>query len=149
MNATRSCMLSMTNRKNVCGIWKVSLKKAETQSSSRLTDLIKAESKCEELERKIGRLEKKIVELEQQRPASMDEMVDLWQVSEEGKAAIAELSHPSTKAGYNMAYQHFASYLSESHDDIGVTDQNIPYYIADGPPSPIVVDIGAEEEEGE
>ncbi|GAB2267866.1 hypothetical protein Dimus_002842 [Dionaea muscipula] len=91
----------------------------------------------------------------------MNEMVDLWQAIEEGKVAIAELSCPSTKAGYNMAYQHFVSYLSEvptdkkcdglpwSHDDIGITDQNIPYYITDRPPSPIVVDVGAEEEEGE
>ncbi|GAB2268394.1 hypothetical protein Dimus_003356 [Dionaea muscipula] len=102
-----------------------------------------------------------LTELELQRPASMDEMVDLWQVSEEEKAAITELSRPSTKAGYNMAYQHFASYLSKvpadkkwdglpwPHVDIGVTDQNIPYYIADGPPPPIVVDAGEEEEEGE
>ncbi|GAB2272958.1 hypothetical protein Dimus_007773 [Dionaea muscipula] len=94
---------------------------------------------CEELEQKIERLEKRITELEQQRPSSMDEMFDLWQASEEGKAAIIELSRPSTKAGYNMAYQHFASYLSEvpadkkwdglpwPHDDIGVTDQNIPF----------------------
>ncbi|GAB2284008.1 hypothetical protein Dimus_018491 [Dionaea muscipula] len=69
-----------------------SLKKAETQSSSRLTALRKAESKCEELEREIGRLEKKIVELEQQRPSSMYEMVKLWQAYEEGKDAIVELS---------------------------------------------------------
>ncbi|GAB2275776.1 hypothetical protein Dimus_010527 [Dionaea muscipula] len=138
-----------------------SLKKAENQSTSRLTALEKAQSKCEELERKIERLEKRITELEQQRPSSLDEMVDLWRASEEGKAAIAELSRPSTKAGYNMAYQHFASYLSEvpadkkwdglpwPHDDIGVTDQNIPYYIADGPPPPIVMNAEEEGEPGE
>ncbi|GAB2290241.1 hypothetical protein Dimus_024522 [Dionaea muscipula] len=84
-----------------------SLKKAENQSTSRLTALEKAQS----------RLEKRITELEQQRPSSMDEMVDLWQASEEGKATIVELSCPSTKAGYNLAYQHFAFYLSEVHAD--------------------------------
>ncbi|GAB2268499.1 hypothetical protein Dimus_003456 [Dionaea muscipula] len=78
--------------------------------------------------------------------------------SEEGMAAITELARPSTKAWYNIAFQHFGSYLSEvpadkkwdglpwPHDDIGVTDQNIPYYIIDGPPPPIVIDA---EEEGE
>ncbi|GAB2299455.1 hypothetical protein Dimus_033523 [Dionaea muscipula] len=87
-------------------VWRLegSLKKEKNQSTSHLTALEKAQSRCEELERKIERLEKRITELEQQRPSSMDEMVDLWQVSEEGKAAIAELSRPSTKAGYNMAY---------------------------------------------
>ncbi|GAB2265913.1 hypothetical protein Dimus_000945 [Dionaea muscipula] len=112
-----------------------SLKKAENQSTSRLTALEKAQSRCEELERKIE--------------------------SEEGKAAIIELARPSSKAGYNMAYQHFASYLSEvpadkkwdglprSHDDIGVTDQNIPYYIVDGPPPPIAMDAEEEGEPGE
>ncbi|GAB2299135.1 hypothetical protein Dimus_033207 [Dionaea muscipula] len=72
--------------------------------------------------------------------------------SEEGMAVITELTRPSTKAGYDMAFQHFASYLSEvpadkkwdglpwPHDDISVTDQNVPYYVADGPPPPIVVD---------
>ncbi|GAB2297406.1 hypothetical protein Dimus_031511 [Dionaea muscipula] len=136
-----------------------SLKKSKNQSTSRLTALKKTESKCEELERKIERLEKRINELEQQRPASMDEVVDLWQASEEGIAAIVELSRPSTKAGYNMAWQHFGSYLSEipaekkwdvlpwPHNDIGVTDQNIPYYIADGPPPPITVDAEEGEEE--
>ncbi|GAB2285886.1 hypothetical protein Dimus_020320 [Dionaea muscipula] len=121
----------------------------------------KASSKCEELERKIERLEKKIAKLEQQHPAFMDEMIDLWQVSEEGKVDIAELCRPSTKTEYNMAYQRFAFYLSEvpadkkchglpwPHDDISVTDQNVLYYITDRPPSLIVVDVGAEEEEGE
>ncbi|GAB2286154.1 hypothetical protein Dimus_020579 [Dionaea muscipula] len=89
-----------------------SLKKEKNQSTSRLTALEKVQSRCEELERKIERLEKMITELKQHRP-SMDEMVDLWQASEEGKAAIVELSRPFSKAGYNMAYQHFASYLSE------------------------------------
>ncbi|GAB2266357.1 hypothetical protein Dimus_001366 [Dionaea muscipula] len=138
-----------------------SLKKAENQSTSRLTALEKAQSRCEELERKIERLEKRITKLEQQHPSSMDEMVDLWQASEEGKAAIVELSRPSTKAGYSMAYQHFASYLSEvpadkkwdglpwPHDDISVTHQNIPDYIADGPPPPIVMDVEGEGEPGE
>ncbi|GAB2278146.1 hypothetical protein Dimus_012842 [Dionaea muscipula] len=135
-----------------------SLKKERNQSTSRLTELESAQSKCGELEQKIERLEKKIAELEQQRPSSMDEMIDLWQASEEGMVAITELARPSTKAGYNMAFQHFGSYLSEvpadkkwdglpwPHDDIGVTDQNIPYYIADGPPPPIIIDA---EEEGE
>ncbi|GAB2297564.1 hypothetical protein Dimus_031659 [Dionaea muscipula] len=71
-----------------------SLKKAENQSTSRLTALEKAQSRCEELERKITRLEKRITELEQQRPSSIDEMVDLWQASEEGKAAIAPVHLP-------------------------------------------------------
>ncbi|GAB2268640.1 hypothetical protein Dimus_003593 [Dionaea muscipula] len=138
-----------------------SLKREKNQSTSRLTALESAQSKCRELEQKIERLEKRIVELEQQRPSSMDEMIDLWQVSEEGMAAITELSRPSTKAGYSMAFQHFGSYLSEvpsdkkwdglpwPHDDIGVTDQNIPYYIADGSPPPIVVDAEEEREPGE
>ncbi|GAB2286285.1 hypothetical protein Dimus_020702, partial [Dionaea muscipula] len=43
----------------------------------------------------------------------MDEMIDLWQASEEGMTAITELARPSTKAGYNMAFQHFGSYLSK------------------------------------
>ncbi|GAB2270906.1 hypothetical protein Dimus_005767, partial [Dionaea muscipula] len=73
----------------------------------------KAQSRCEELERKIERLEKRINELEQQHPSSMNEMIDLWQASEEGMAAITELARPSTKAGYNMAFQHFASYIFE------------------------------------
>ncbi|GAB2289987.1 hypothetical protein Dimus_024284 [Dionaea muscipula] len=102
-----------------------------------------ARGKCEELEGKIERLERRIAKLEQQDPSSMDEMIDRWQVSEEGMAAISELSRPTTKAGYNMAFQHFGSYLSEvpadkkwdglpwPHDDIGVTDQNVPYYIVD------------------
>ncbi|GAB2285677.1 hypothetical protein Dimus_020120 [Dionaea muscipula] len=136
-----------------------SLKKAKNQSTSRLTALEKAQSRCEKLERKIERLERRITELEQQHPSSMDEMVDLWQASEEGKVAIVELSRLSTKAG--MAYQHFASYLSEvpankkwdglpwPHDDIDETDQNIPYYIADGPPPPIVMDAEEEGEPGE
>ncbi|GAB2297662.1 hypothetical protein Dimus_031751, partial [Dionaea muscipula] len=135
-----------------------SLKKEKNQSTSCLTALEKAQSRYDGLERKIERLEKKISELEQQRPSSMDEMIDLWQASDEGMAAITELARPSTKAGYNMAFQHFASYLSEvpadmkwdslpwPHDDIGVTDQNIPYYIADGPPPPIVTNA---EEAGE
>ncbi|GAB2292760.1 hypothetical protein Dimus_026996 [Dionaea muscipula] len=135
-----------------------SLKKERNQSTSRLIELESAQSKCGELERKIERLEKKITALEQQRPSSMDEMIDLWQASEEGMAVITELARPSTKARYNMAFHHFDSYLSEvsadkkwdglpwPHDDIGVTDQNIPYYIADGPPPPIVIDA---KEEGE
>ncbi|GAB2295349.1 hypothetical protein Dimus_029521 [Dionaea muscipula] len=85
--------------------WKKgSLKKDKNQSTSRLTAFEKVQSRCEELEQKIERLEKRITELEQQRPSSMDKMVDLWQASEEGKATIAELSRPSTKAGYKMAY---------------------------------------------
>ncbi|GAB2271355.1 hypothetical protein Dimus_006196 [Dionaea muscipula] len=138
-----------------------SLKKEKNQSTSHLTALEKAQSMCEELERKIERLEKRISELEEQRPSSTDEMIDLWHASEEGMVAITELARPSTKAGYNMTFQHFASYLSEvhadkksddipwSHDDIGVTDQNIPYYIADEPPPPIVMDAEEEGEPGE
>ncbi|GAB2292967.1 hypothetical protein Dimus_027191 [Dionaea muscipula] len=137
------------------------LKKERNQSISRLTELESTQSKCGELERKIERLEKRIAELEQQCPSSMDEMIYLWQVSEEGMTAITELARPSTKAGYNMAFQHFGSYLSEvpadkkwdglpwPHDDIGVTDQNVPYYIADGPPPPIVIDAEEEGEPGE
>ncbi|GAB2267994.1 hypothetical protein Dimus_002971 [Dionaea muscipula] len=90
-----------------------SLKKGRNQSTSRLTELESAQGKCGELERKIERLEKRISELEQQQPSSMDEMIDRWQVSEEGMAAITELARPTTKAGYNMAFQHFGSYLSE------------------------------------
>ncbi|GAB2299222.1 hypothetical protein Dimus_033293 [Dionaea muscipula] len=138
-----------------------SLKKEKNQSTSLFIALKKAQSRCGELEQKIERLEKRINELEQQRPSSMDEMIDLWQASVEGMAAITELARPSTKAGYNMAFQHFGSYLSKvpankkwdglpwPHDDIGVTDQNIPYYIADGPPPPIVVDAEEEGEPGE
>ncbi|GAB2299040.1 hypothetical protein Dimus_033114 [Dionaea muscipula] len=134
------------------------LKKERNQSTSHLTELESAQGKCGELERKIERLEKRIAELEQQHPSSMDEMINRWQVSEEGMTAITELARPATKAGYNMAFQHFGSYLSEvpadkkwdgllwPHDDIGVTDQNVPYYITDGPPPPIVIDA---EEEGE
>ncbi|GAB2278564.1 hypothetical protein Dimus_013241 [Dionaea muscipula] len=81
-----------------------SLKKEKNQSTSRLTALEKAQRWCEELERKIERLEKTIAELEQQCPSSMDEMIDLWQASEEGQAAITEPARPSTKAGYNMAF---------------------------------------------
>ncbi|GAB2286104.1 hypothetical protein Dimus_020528 [Dionaea muscipula] len=111
------------------------VQKEKNQSTSRLTTLEKAQSRCEELERKIE--------------------------SEEGKATITKLARPSTKAGYNMAFQHFASYLSEvpadkkwdglpwSHDDIGVTDQNIPYYIVDGPPPLISMDAEEEGEPGE
>ncbi|GAB2276108.1 hypothetical protein Dimus_010849 [Dionaea muscipula] len=76
-----------------------SLKKEKNQSTSRLTALKKAQSRCEKLERKIERLEKRIVELKQQHPSSMDEMIDLWQASEEGQAAITELARLSTKAG--------------------------------------------------
>ncbi|GAB2283604.1 hypothetical protein Dimus_018110 [Dionaea muscipula] len=59
------------------------------------------------------------------------------------------------------ARKHFGSYLSEvptekkwdglpwPHDDIGVTDQNVPYYIADGPPPPMVIDAEEEAEPGE
>ncbi|GAB2268540.1 hypothetical protein Dimus_003495 [Dionaea muscipula] len=138
-----------------------SLKKERNQSTSRLTELESAQSKCGELERKIERLGKRIVELEQQRPFSIDEMIDLWQASEEGMVAITKLARPSTKVGYNMAFQHFSSYLSEvptdkkwdglpwPHDDIGVTDQNIPYYIVDGSPPPIVIDAEEEGEPGE
>ncbi|GAB2294221.1 hypothetical protein Dimus_028439 [Dionaea muscipula] len=135
-----------------------SLKKERNQSTSRLTELESARSKCKELEGKIERLERRIAELEQQHPSSMDEMIDRWQTSEEGMAAISELARPATKAGYSMAFQHFGSYLSEvladkkwdglpwPHDDIGVTDQNVPYYIVDGPPPPVIIDA---EEEGE
>ncbi|GAB2278609.1 hypothetical protein Dimus_013288 [Dionaea muscipula] len=138
-----------------------SLKKERNQSTSHLTELESAQGKCEELERKIERLEKRIAELEQQHPSSLDEMIDRWQVSEEGMAAIAELARPATKAGYNMAFQYFGSYLSEvpadkkwygpswPHDDFGVTDQNVPYYITDGPPPPIVIDAEEEGEPGE
>ncbi|GAB2278014.1 hypothetical protein Dimus_012713 [Dionaea muscipula] len=138
-----------------------SLKKERNQSTCRLTELESAQGKCGELERKIERLEKRIAELEQPHPFSMDEMIDRWQVSEEGMTAITELARPATKAGYNMAFQHFGSYLSEvpadkkwdglpwPHDDIGVTDQNVPYYIADGPPPPIVIDAEEEGEPGE
>ncbi|GAB2287676.1 hypothetical protein Dimus_022043 [Dionaea muscipula] len=138
-----------------------SLKKERNQSISRLTELESALSKCGELEGKIERLEKRIAELEQQHPSSMDEMIDRWQTSEEGMAAISELARPATKAGYSMAFQHFDSYLSEVpadkkrgglpwlHDDIGVTDQNVPYYMVDGPPPPVVVDTEEEGEPGE
>ncbi|GAB2294980.1 hypothetical protein Dimus_029170 [Dionaea muscipula] len=138
-----------------------SLKKEKNQSTSHLTALESAQSKCGELERKIESLEKRITELEQQRPSSIDEMIDLWQASEEGMAAITELAPPSTKAGYNIAFQHFASYLSKvpsgkkwdglpwPHEDIGVTDQNIRYYITDGPPPSIVKDADEEGEPGE
>ncbi|GAB2272733.1 hypothetical protein Dimus_007553 [Dionaea muscipula] len=138
-----------------------SLKKERNQSTSCLTELKSAQGKCGELERKIERLEKRIAELEQQHPSSTDEMIDRWQVSEEGMAAITELARPATKVGCNMAFQHFSSYLSEvpadkkwdglpwPHDDIGVTDQNVPYYIADGPPAPIVIDAEEEGEQGE
>ncbi|GAB2269042.1 hypothetical protein Dimus_003971 [Dionaea muscipula] len=119
-----------------------SLKKEKNQSTSRLTALEKAQSRCEELERKIERLEKRITELEQQRPSSMDEMIDLWQASEEGKAAITKLARPSTKVPADKKWDGIPWF----HDDIGVTDQNIPYYIVDGPPLPIAMDV---EEEGE
>ncbi|GAB2281872.1 hypothetical protein Dimus_016434 [Dionaea muscipula] len=91
----------------------------------------------------------------------MNEMVDLWQVSEEGNPGIAELSRSSIKAGYNMSWQYFGSYLSEvpaekkcdglpgPYDDIGVTNQNVSYFIADGPPPHIVVDVEEGGEEGE
>ncbi|GAB2302842.1 hypothetical protein Dimus_036837 [Dionaea muscipula] len=81
--------------------------------------------------------------------------------SEEGMAAITEIARPFTKAGYNTAFQYFGSYLSEDpadkkwdglpwpHDNIGVTDQNVPYYIADGPPPLIVIDVEEEGESGE
>ncbi|GAB2276107.1 hypothetical protein Dimus_010848, partial [Dionaea muscipula] len=39
--------------------------------------------------------------------------------------------------------------LPWSHVDNGVTDQNIPYYIVDGPPPPIVMDAEEEGEPGE
>ncbi|GAB2283337.1 hypothetical protein Dimus_017854 [Dionaea muscipula] len=107
-------------------------------------------SKCGELERNIERLEKKIAELEQQRPSSMDKMIDLWQASKEGMAAIIELAHLSTKAGYNMVpAEKKWDGLPWPHDDIGVTNQIIPYYIADGPPPPIVIDSEEEGEPGE
>ncbi|GAB2298037.1 hypothetical protein Dimus_032115 [Dionaea muscipula] len=138
-----------------------SLKEERKQSTSRLTELESAQGKCGELERKIERLEKRIAKLEQQHPSSMDEMIDRWQVSKEGMGAITELARPATKAGYNMTFKHFGSYLSEvpadkkwdglpwPHDEIGVTDQNVPYYIADGPPPPIVIDAEEEGETGE
>ncbi|GAB2286513.1 hypothetical protein Dimus_020912 [Dionaea muscipula] len=138
-----------------------SLKKERNRSTSRLTELESARSKCEELEGKIERLERRIAELEQQHPSSMDEMIDRWQTSEEGMAAISELARPATKARYSMTFQHFDSYLSEvpadkkwdglpwPHDDIGVTDQNVPYYIVDGPPPPVTVDAEEEGEPGE
>ncbi|GAB2271099.1 hypothetical protein Dimus_005947 [Dionaea muscipula] len=112
-----------------------SLKKERNQSTSRLTELESAQRKCGELERKIQ--------------------------SEEGMATITELARPFTKAGYNMAFQHFGSYLSKvpankkwdglpwPHDDIDVTDENVPYYITDGPPLPIVIDAEEEGEPGE
>ncbi|GAB2271160.1 hypothetical protein Dimus_006006 [Dionaea muscipula] len=100
-NTIMSYLISMKYHKAPCDVG--SLKKTENQSSSRLTALKKAESKCKELERKIERLEKRITELEQQRSASMNEMVDLWQANEEGRAAIVEFYRPSTKAGYNIA----------------------------------------------
>ncbi|GAB2292176.1 hypothetical protein Dimus_026427 [Dionaea muscipula] len=53
-----------------------SLKKERNQSTSRLTELESARSKCGELEGKIERLEKRIAELEQQHSSSMDEMND-------------------------------------------------------------------------
>ncbi|GAB2278654.1 hypothetical protein Dimus_013330, partial [Dionaea muscipula] len=113
-----------------------SLMKAKKQSTSRLTTLEKAQSRCEELKRKIERLEKSIIELEQQRPSSMDEMVELWQASEEGKAAIVLVDKKWDG-------------LPWPHDDIGVTDQNIPYYIANGSLPPIVIDAEEEGESGE
>ncbi|GAB2273486.1 hypothetical protein Dimus_008278 [Dionaea muscipula] len=76
-----------------------SLKKERNQSTFCLTELESAQGKCGELERKIERLEKRIAELEQQHPSSMDELIDRWQVSEEGMAAITELTRPATKAG--------------------------------------------------
>ncbi|GAB2280823.1 hypothetical protein Dimus_015446 [Dionaea muscipula] len=138
-----------------------SLKKERNQSTSRLTELESARSKCEELEGKIEILERRIAELEQQHLSSMDEMIDRWQTSEEGMAAISKLARPATKVGYSMAFQHFCSYLSKvladkkwdglpwPHDDIGVTDQNVPYYIVDGPPPPVIIDAEEEGEPGE
>ncbi|GAB2303262.1 hypothetical protein Dimus_037257 [Dionaea muscipula] len=89
------------------------------------------------------------------------ELTSKYNEFEEGMAAISELARPATKAGYSMAFQHFGSYLSEvpadkkwdglpwPHDDIGVTDQNVLYYIVDGPPLPVIVDAEEEGEPGE
>ncbi|GAB2267979.1 hypothetical protein Dimus_002956 [Dionaea muscipula] len=121
-----------------------SLKKERNKSTSRLTDLESAQGKCEELEGKIERLERRI-----------------RRASEEGIAAYSELARPATKVGYSMAFHHFGSYLSEVpadkkwdglpwlHDDIGIMDQNVPYYIVDGPPPPVIVDTEEEGEPGE
>ncbi|GAB2286581.1 hypothetical protein Dimus_020978 [Dionaea muscipula] len=112
------------------------------------------------LEKEIAGLRELHKELSDKYDALQDSVRHL-EASEEGKTAIIELSRPSTKAGYNMAYHHFASYLSEvpadkkwdglpwPHDDIGVTNQNIPYYIANGPPPLIVKDAEEEGEPGE
>ncbi|GAB2283412.1 hypothetical protein Dimus_017927 [Dionaea muscipula] len=136
----------------------VGLRSLHTELTNKYNEL---QDSCEELEGKIERLERRIAELEQQHPSSMDEMIDRWQTSEEGMAAISELARPATKDGYSMAFQHFGSYLSEvpadkkwdglpwPHDDIGVTDQNVPYYIVDGPPPPVTVDAKEEGEPGE
>ncbi|GAB2285638.1 hypothetical protein Dimus_020079 [Dionaea muscipula] len=94
-------------------------------------------SKVKTLEEEIASLR----ELHKELTHKYNELQD--SVSEEGMAAITELARPTTKAGYNMAFQHFGSYLSEvpadkkwdglpgPHDDIGVTDQNVSYYIVD------------------
>ncbi|GAB2282012.1 hypothetical protein Dimus_016575 [Dionaea muscipula] len=99
--------------------------------------------KCEEPEGKIERSERRIAELEQQHPSSMDEMIDRQCQSKRGWPPSPSSPRPATKVGYSMAFQRFRSYLSEvpadkkldglprPHDDIGVTDQNVPYYIVD------------------
>ncbi|GAB2303786.1 hypothetical protein Dimus_037765 [Dionaea muscipula] len=125
----------------------VGLRSLHTELTSNLTELESAQSKCEELEGKIERLERRIAELEQQHPTSMDEMIDRWQTSEEGMAAISELARPATKAG-STADKKWDG-LHWPHDDIGVTDQNVPYYIVDGPPPPVIVDAEEEKEPGE
>ncbi|GAB2278661.1 hypothetical protein Dimus_013337 [Dionaea muscipula] len=161
----RSLHTELTSKHNECRDYvrrlEGSLKKERNQSTSRLTELESARSKCKELEGKIERLERRIAELEQQHPSSMGEMIERWQTSEEGMAAISELARPATKAGYSMTFQHFGSYLFEvpadkkwdglpwPHDDIGVTDQNVPYYIIDGPPPPVIIDAEEEGEPGE
>ncbi|GAB2290383.1 hypothetical protein Dimus_024662 [Dionaea muscipula] len=112
-------------------------------------------SKYKELQDSVRRLEGS---LKKERNQSTSRLAE---TSEEGMAAISELACPATKAGYSMAFQHFGSYLSEvpadkkwdglpwPHDDIGVTDQNVPYYIVDGPPPPVIVDAEEEGEPGE
>ncbi|GAB2302104.1 hypothetical protein Dimus_036125 [Dionaea muscipula] len=92
--------LSRLNKYNELqdSVWRLegSLKKERNQSTSHLTELESARSKCGELEGKIERLEKRITELDG-----------------EGMAAINELARPATKVGYCMAFQHFGSCLSE------------------------------------
>ncbi|GAB2276011.1 hypothetical protein Dimus_010753 [Dionaea muscipula] len=124
-------------------------------SQEAIVDRDAAWSKVKTLEEEIAGLRELHKELTHKYNESQDS------ASEEGMASITELARPSTKAGYNLAFQHFGSYLSEvpadkkwdglpwPHDDIGVTNQNIPYYIADGPPPPIIIDVEEEGEPGE